>query len=197
MLLRETFLTKFQVDTSFVTTTTSTTETLTASATINPTITQTVTCGAPAPTDVISNGGFECDTLTPWTVYNQLGGDTEAVVAPGDNSNYALKTESNYYAQSNGGNAGATFGQTLNTTPGVTYQISFDLHIDGGGGNFWSVYINNENPIASGEGGFNGWNTYTGTFTATSSSDQLNVQFYSVTWAYADYYWDNFVITPA
>jgi hypothetical protein len=159
-----------------------------------------VTCGAPNPTQVIINGDFECGTLTPWVVTNQLGGDSETVIpapsgdpAPG---NYALETTSNYYLGDggNGGTSGATVSQTLNTVPGVTYQVSFDLTIGGGGGNDWSVSVG-ATTIASGDRGFSGWSTFQGTFTAVTANDVLSIWFQSVQWAYADFYWDNFVVT--
>jgi hypothetical protein len=46
--------------------------------------------------------------------------------------------------------------------------------------------VSNGPVIAGGEGGFSGWNTYTGTFMAQTGSDLLNVVFTSVEWAYAD-----------
>ena len=83
---------------------------------------------------------------------------------------------------------------SFNTVPGVTYQVSFDLTIGGGGGNDWSVSVG-ATTIASGDRGFSGWSTFQGTFTAVTANDVLSIWFQSVQWAYADFYWDNFVVT--
>lgn len=74
------------------------------------------------------------------------------------------------------------------------------MHMGGGGGNYWTVVVGGT-VIASNTNtniyGQQGWQTYTGSFTAATTSDALSVTFYSVIWAYADWQWDNFVIAPA
>ncbi|RFU24361.1 hypothetical protein B7463_g11982, partial [Scytalidium lignicola] len=172
------------------------TTTVTAGPTTYPTVTATVTCGVPSPTDVIVNGGFECDTLTPWTVKDKCGGTTVEVIAPGDNSKYLLHTKSDWLAGNNGLTSGATFSQKLKTTPHVLYSVSFDLKYTGSGINYWSVDVNGKTLIPNSLLPVKNFKTFETFFIASTNSDVLNVSFNSALLSKADFYWDNFVVKP-
>lgn len=89
--------------------------------------------------------------------------------------------------------------QTLTTVPGTTYKVSFDMHMDGGAGNWWIVSAGGVVIAMNADGVFGqpGWQSYSGTFVATSTSEDLNIKFDSGEWAYANWFWDNFVFAPA
>ncbi|KAG7287013.1 hypothetical protein NEMBOFW57_006513 [Staphylotrichum longicolle] len=159
-------------------------------------------CPGTAPANaVLVNGAFECGaTLDPWVVGSNVGGTIminpgtpgawlpESVLA-GDSTKF-LHVFSNYYQQNRQTNI--NIYQILNTVPGKQYQLSFDLDVEGGGGNNWNVAVGSNPAFASGTHGFP-WTTFSTTFTAVGS-DKLSLNFNSVVWAYAHFYFDNFVI---
>ncbi|KAL2141982.1 hypothetical protein VTI28DRAFT_1764 [Corynascus sepedonium] len=148
-------------------------------------------CVSSAPASaVLFNGAFECDTLDPWVVNNNVGGQLTTVAGSKDGSKM-LYLFSSYYLQSRATNI--NIYQILHTVPGQTYQLSFDLLIGGGNGNNWKVAVGSNAPFASGDIGFGDWTTFSTTFTAVGD-DKLNLQFNSIVRAYADFYFDNFVI---
>lgn len=148
-------------------------------------------CPGAAPANaVLVNGAFDCGTLDPWVIGNNNGGIIKLAPGSEDGSNM-MSIESNFYI--NWAATNVNVYQVLNTVPGQQYKLSFDLSIGGGGGNNWNIAVGANAPMASGTSGDITWNTYTTTFTAVGS-DRINLQFNSVEWAYATYYFDNFVI---
>jgi hypothetical protein len=108
-----------------------------------------------------------------------------------------MYTSSSY---SGDGDGGGSFQQVLPTVVGTTYEVSFVMHMDGGGGNYWNVQAggttiadNNDNVFSQ-----DGFQSYSGTFTAVTTADVLLISFNSEAsdYAFADWDWDNFVVSP-
>lgn len=90
------------ITTSDITTTTATTTLTTSSTSTEVDYVATSTCGAPNPSNVITNGDFECDTLAPWYIAQgstseARDGSTGVHLIAGNGSNYRLKTICDYY----------------------------------------------------------------------------------------------------
>ncbi|KAH8895796.1 hypothetical protein GQ53DRAFT_804000 [Thozetella sp. PMI_491] len=124
--------------------------------------------------------------------HTRLGGDTETISTTAYQSKYALAISTKW----TGSTGGVVYGQTLSTTKGVTYRLSFDLMIGAFGINTWQVAVGNS-VLSTGTSVLgNGWATYSGTFTA-AGSDVLNLNCRSTfLFSSATYYFDNFVAIP-
>lgn len=120
--------------------------------------------------------------------------DTEVIVSPGLNSNYLLRVENTWYWGDGRNKLGTIVSQTLNTVAGTRYRISFDLYINGGTGNYWSVLVNDGQPMALGDRGFDA-TSFGGAFQA-SGSDTLKMKISTDQWASAYYDFDNLVVSP-
>jgi hypothetical protein len=113
---------------------------------------------------LVSNGGFETGDFTDWTLSGNLG-----------TSGVALWVE-------HSGNYGAYFGaagsqtfltQTLATTAGASYDLSFWLENDGGSANLFTVNWNGNVIDTLANANTFGWTTFSLKVTATSASTPL------------------------
>jgi hypothetical protein len=118
------------------------------------------------------NGGFENGNFTGWT----LSGDTSLVgvcgasTCPGN-----LAPENGSYAAFLGPVETATLAQTLPTTPGDQYTVSFFLaDPQGGTPDYFSVAFGNASVTLDNFGGSFGWQEYELTTTANSAETQLS-----------------------
>lgn len=119
---------------------------------------------APCAADVVVNGGFETGDFTGWT-----GGFPDNFVASGN----PFFIHSGTYGVAFGATSLSYLSQTLTTTAGTNYDVSFWLNSNGPdnqvtlswGGN--SIF--NQSNIAA-----DGWTKYSFTETATSSSTLLS-----------------------
>ncbi|KAH8807317.1 hypothetical protein F5884DRAFT_788962 [Xylogone sp. PMI_703] len=158
------------------TTTSTTTETETASATA------TAVCPPPQPDEVISNAGFECGGLGAWSTPEE---GLAEVISPGINSNFMLHTQS----------ADMTaISQTLNTVSGQAYWVDFDVNVvenDSVSDLPWYWYVSSDDydvGFADNAGSMH----VRGGFIADSERDHIFIQY----GGNADFYFDNFVLTP-
>lgn len=113
-------------------------------------------------------------------------------MSPGLNSNYLLRVENSWYWGNGRNKLGAIVSQTLNTVAGTRYRINFDLYINSGTSNYWSVLVNDGQPIASGDRGFDAF----GGALQASGSDTLKMKTSMDQWASAYYDFDNLVFSP-
>jgi hypothetical protein len=140
---------------------------------------------------VLLNGAFECAAgLDPWVLNTNVGGQVTTVAGSKDGSKM-MQVFSNFYAEWK--TTSINIYQVLHTVPGQEYQLSFDMAMAGGGGNNWNVAVGANAPFTSGYSGWSDWVSFSTTFTAVGE-DKLSLQFNSVQWAYAYFYFDNFVI---
>lgn len=79
--------------------------------------------------------------------------------------------------------AGGWVSQTITTFPG----------------NWWIVSAGGIVIAMNGDGVFGqpGWQSYSGTFVTAGVIEELDIKFDSEEWAYANWFWDNFVFAPA
>ena len=108
--------------------------------------------------NIVQNGGFETGSFTSWTlVGNGVSGQTiyNVVVSAGSLSGGASFVHSGTYGVFMGDNTPATLTQTLTTTPGQSYLLSFWLAnpVSGAGQEFlvnWNgnqIYFLNNPPV--------------------------------------------------
>lgn len=120
---------------------------------------------------IVSNGGFESG-LTGWTVST-----TDGNADTGLQGLSAFEGAATFWGFDNGGTG--TLEQILNTNIGATYQVSFAFATNGSvPPNSLSFSVGNLSgnlPLAQ----YN-WNTYAGTFTASSTSTALDFHFQTV-----------------
>jgi hypothetical protein len=163
------------------------------------------------------NGDFEDDLIDPWTLYvdNPYSyievvrppyvrpNDYDVSVASNTSNNcalgnYVLKVFSTYNPQASPPRVGnVEFYQILNTTAGLTYQISFEYQKSGGSGNAYYIYVG-DTEVASGDAEFGYyWQEISTTFIAAGgNSDVLDFFATSNTYASAHWFFDNFQVYP-
>ncbi|BAK67657.1 hypothetical protein SLG_29820 [Sphingobium sp. SYK-6] len=125
--------------------------------------------------NLIVNGGFETGDFSGWT---QFGDTSFTGVFPAE-AGYP-PAEGDFL-----GVFGPAFGaggirQTISTTPGATYAISFDLaHMDDGGDNFFALVFDGVTYIDNvGASDFD-WANFGGSVIASGTSATLEFRFYS------------------
>jgi hypothetical protein len=129
-------------------------------------------------TQLVANGGFESGSFSGWTRSGNLSatgvGTVSSLPSPGapHSGSYAA-----YFGPT--GSLGY-IAQTLATTPGVTYTLSFWLahpYSDTGMGTEWLVSVGGMTLMDVTDAGNFGYTQFTFTFTATSSSTVLQFGF--------------------
>jgi hypothetical protein len=122
--------------------------------------------------DLVVNGGFETGDFTGWTT---TGDYTFNGVA---SSGYAFGAQSGtYFAFLGNFSPDDTLSQTLATTAGQTYQLSFYLAGDGATPNDFSATVGNTTVFSQTNIPYQDYQQFTSTFTATSSSTSLSFAF--------------------
>jgi hypothetical protein len=136
------------------------------------TVTNNVTTtAAPPPTagQLVTNGTFETDSLSGWTV-----GGNSAVVSDGSQLFVDAKPQSGFYAAAMGSEGSdGTLSQTIATTAGQTYTLSFWLANEASGTNDFKAIWNGQTLLSFTNVSKSGYTQYTYTVTATGSSSTL------------------------
>ena len=122
------------------------------------------------PVNLVANGNFATGDFTGWT----LGGNYTSTTY---GSEIVIATEgtggSTYAADMGSMGADGTLSQTIATTPGQTYALSFWLQNLGSGGNDFSATWNGQNLVSLTNTAQSGYTQYTYTVTATGSTSAL------------------------
>ena len=122
------------------------------------------------PVNLVANGNFATGDFTGWT----LGGNYTSTTY---GSEIVIATEgtggSTYAADMGSMGADGTLSQTIATTPGQTYALSFWLQNLGSGGNDFSATWNGQNLVSLTNTAQSGYSQYTYTVTATGSTSAL------------------------
>ena len=130
---------------------------------------------AHAGSNLVNNGSFETGDFTGWTV----SGDTSFVgVCDVSNCPGFTPQDGNFAAYFGPVGDTATISQTIATTPGDEYSLSFYLaNPVGGTPNFFNVTFGNSSFSFSNFGVAFGWQQFTLTTLATSDQTQLSFTF--------------------
>ncbi len=119
--------------------------------------------------NLVANGSFETDSLSGWTV-----GGNSAVVSAGPQLFVDAKPESGSYAAAFGSmGSDGTLSQTIATTPGETYTLSFWLENDAPGANDFKALWNGQPLLSLTNASQSGYTEHTYAVTATGSSSTL------------------------
>jgi hypothetical protein len=120
-------------------------------------------------TNLVTNGSFETDSLSGWTV-----GGNSAVVSAGPQLFVDAKSESGTYAAAFGSmGSDGTLSQTIATTAGKTYTLSFWLQNEAAGADDFKATWNGQTLLSLTNAAKSGYTQYTYTVTATGSSSTL------------------------
>ncbi len=135
--------------------------------------TETITTTAPPPPppagQLVVNGGFEADNFSGWT----LGGNS-ASSNFGPQISIDTNAESGAYAAGLGSiGSDGTLSQTIATTAGTTYTLSFWLQNEGSGTNDFKATWNGQTLVSLTNAAQSGYKQYTYTVTATGSASTL------------------------
>lgn len=125
---------------------------------------------------LVANGSFESGDFTGWTVSGDTGfvGVCDVSTCPG---NFAPE-DGNYAAYFGPVGDTATISQTIATTPGDTYALSFYLaNPVGGTPNYFSVTFGNSSFSFTNFGVAFGWQQFVMTTVATSDETNLSFTF--------------------
>lgn len=135
---------------------------------------------------VIKNGGFETNSISPWSVTGFIGASTYALTSPGSTNNggqYAF-TAILYPGPYSNGASGVTLSQTMHTCAGKNYSILADYKFDQSVNNYCSIAIKypfktTQGSVTTGSniGPAGVWQTTGSTFQAVSSADVFYVVF--------------------
>ena len=122
-----------------------------------------------APVNLVANGSFETNSFTGWT----LGGN-DAPLAAGPQIYINQSAESGTYAAAMGSmGSDGTLSQTIATTPGQQYTLSFWLQNGASGTNDFTAIWNGQKLLALTNAAQSGYTEYTYTVTATGSTSTL------------------------
>jgi parallel beta-helix repeat protein len=136
------------------------------------TVTNNVTTAAPPPPpagQLITNGSFETHDFGGWT----LGGNSGASTFGGQIF-IDTDAESGAYAAGLGSiGSDGTLSQTIATTAGKTYTLSFWLQNEGSGTNDFKAIWNGQTLVSLTNAAQSGYKQYTYTVTATGSASTL------------------------
>jgi hypothetical protein len=131
---------------------------------------------AHAGSNLVSNGSFETGDFTSWTVSGDttFTGVCDASSCPGA----FVPQDGNYAAYFGPVGDTATISQTIATTPGDAYSLSFYLaNPVGGTPNFFSVTFGNSSFSFTNFGVAFGWQQFTLTTVAATDQTQLSFTF--------------------
>ena len=118
------------------------------------------------PVNLVANGNFATGDFTDWT----LGGNDTSGQIFIDTS---AEGGSTYAAGMGSMGADGTISQTIATTAGQTYTLSFWLQNEGSGGNDFKAIWNGQTLLSLTNATQSGYTEYTYTVTATSSTTTL------------------------
>jgi Bacterial Ig domain/Protein of unknown function (DUF642) len=136
------------------------------------TVTNNVTSAAPPPPpagQLVTNGSFETHDFGGWTLGGNSGASTYGAQISIDTD-----AESGAYAAGLGSiGSDGTLSQTIATTAGTTYTLSFWLQNEGSGTNDFKAIWNGQALVSLTNAAQSGYTQYTYTVTATGSSSTL------------------------
>src|ERR1700722_14706035 len=119
--------------------------------------------------NLVTNGSFETDSLGGWTV-----GGNSAVISTGPQLSVDKTAESGAYAAGMGSmGSDGTLSQTIATTAGKTYTLSFWLQNEASGTNDFKATWNGQTLLSLTNAAQSGYKQYTYTVTATGSASTL------------------------
>ena len=122
-----------------------------------------------APVNLVANGSFETNSFTGWT----LGGnDAPLAVGPQIYVNKSAESGTSAAAMGSVGSDG-TLSQTMATTAGQQYTLSFWLQNGASGTNDFTALWNGQKLLALTNAAQSGYTEYTYTVTATGSTSTL------------------------
>ena len=122
-----------------------------------------------APVNLVANGNFATGDFTNWT----LGGNDSNANVQQVFVDSIAQGGSTYAAAIGSIGADGTISQTIATTPGQTYTLSFWLQNDGSGGNDFQAIWNGQTLLSLTNAAQSGYTEYTYTVTATGSTSTL------------------------
>jgi hypothetical protein len=125
----------------------------------------------PSGPNLVVNGNFATDSFSGWT----LGGNDapDPVYGPQIYINTTGEGGSTHAAAMGSSGSNGTISQTIATTPGQTYTLSFWLESQSSGPNDFSAIWNGQTLLSLSNAAAFGYTEYTYTVTATSSSTVL------------------------
>ena len=132
----------------------------------------TVTSSSPPPSgsNLVANGNFATDSFSGWT----LGGNyTSTTYGPEIFIDTDAEGSSTYAAGMGSVGSDGTLSQTIATTAGQTYTLSFWLQNEASGPNDFKAIWNGQTLLSLSNAAQSGYTEYTYTVTATGSSTAL------------------------
>ena len=132
----------------------------------------TVTSSSPPPSgsNLVTNGNFATDSFSGWT----LGGNsTSSYFGPEIFIDTDAEGGSNYAAGMGSVGSDGTLSQTIATTAGQTYTLSFWLQNEASGTNDFKAIWNGQTLLSLSKAAQSGYTEYTYTVTATGSTTTL------------------------
>jgi hypothetical protein len=123
-----------------------------------------------APTNLVTNGGFETGSFSGWTV-----GGNSGVIAAGPQTLVDNHAENGNFAANIGAVDGdATLSQAIQTTAGQSYTLTFWLaNAEGGGPNDFTVKWNGATLLSLADAPAQGYTEYTFNVVGTAGTSQL------------------------
>jgi parallel beta-helix repeat protein len=133
----------------------------------------TVTSSSPPPSgsNLVANGNFATGDFTDWT----LGGNDSNASSPQLFIDTNAEGGSTYAVGMGSMGADGTLSQTIATTAGQTYTLSFWLQNEGSGGNDFAAIWNGQTLLSLTNAAQSGYTEYTYTVTATGSTTTLEL----------------------
>lgn len=131
--------------------------------------------------NLITNGGFETGDFTGWT---QFGDTSFTGVCPADSPSQDCSGytpfDGNFMASFGAVNSQGGVTQTISTTPGATYLVSFFLSNGADSPNSFDISFDGVTLASGTDVGFMHWQPFQFTQVATSDSATLSFAFYQV-----------------